>query len=142
VLDRERAVDRTHTHGGQRMQSVDAEDDLLERAARDRPHDHDVARVERDVARAHREAAVDPADHPRDGGEHALVTAGAERALQPLAVPAAGRADDGDTHARTILSRADQPVTELSFGRVSSSDDLHPPDGRAGRSLSRDAQPI
>src|SRR3954453_14840089 len=29
--------------GGQRVQRVDAEDDLLERAARDRAHDHDVA---------------------------------------------------------------------------------------------------
>jgi hypothetical protein len=34
------------------------------------------------------------------------VPAGAQRALQPLAVPAAGRADDCDAHAATILSPA------------------------------------
>ena len=39
VLDRERAVDGAHADGGQRVQRVDAEDDLLERATWDGTHD-------------------------------------------------------------------------------------------------------
>ena len=116
VLDRERAVDGAHADGGQRVQRVDAEDDLLERAARDRAHDHDVARVERDLARAHREAAVDPAHHPRHGGEGAFVPAGGQRALQPLGVPASGRADDCDAHAYAILYPAGGPADAPARG--------------------------
>ena len=101
ALDRQSAVDGAHADGGQRVQRVDAEHDLLERPARDAAHDDDVARVERHLAPAHRHAAVDAADHPRHRSEAALVPARGQRALQPLGVPASARAHDRDAHQRT-----------------------------------------
>ena len=96
-LDRVRAVDRAHAAGGKRVQHVHAEDDLLERAARDAAHEHDVAAVERQLARAHAEAAaLDAAHHPRHGSEVALVAARRQSPFQPTSVPAAGRAQDRD----------------------------------------------
>ena len=77
---------------GQHVQRVDAEDDLLERAARDPAHDHDVAPVQAAMLGA----AVDPAHHPRHRGEFARMPARGQRALEPLGVPAAGRAEDRD----------------------------------------------
>ena len=64
-LDRVRAVHRAHAGGGKRVQHIHAEDDLLERAARDAAHEHDVAAVERQLARAHAKATLDAAHHPR-----------------------------------------------------------------------------
>src|SRR3954451_2732016 len=100
MLDGQRAVDRTHADGGQRVERVDAEDDLLERATWDRTYDHDVALVERHLARAHPESIRDAGHHAGHGREGAFVPATGERALQPLGVPAAGRADDRCAHAR------------------------------------------
>ena len=90
-LDRVRAVDRAHAAGGKRVQHVHAEDDLLERAARDAAHEHHVAAVERQLARAHAEAAaLDAAHHPRHGSEVALVAARRQSPFQSTSVPAAG----------------------------------------------------
>ena len=69
ALDRARAVDARHAARLERVQGVDAEDDLLERAARDAAHDHGVAAVERHVAAAHGDVAVDAPDHARHGHE-------------------------------------------------------------------------
>ena len=95
-LDRVRAVDRAHAGGGKGVEHVHAEDDLLERAARDAAHEHDVAAVEGQVARAHAEVAFDAGHHPRDRREGALVPARRKRPLQPASVPAAGGAQNRD----------------------------------------------
>jgi hypothetical protein len=89
VLDRERGVDRAHADGLQRVERVDAEDDLLERAARDRAHDHDVARLERDLARVRPKAGVDPAHDPRHRRERAPMPAPGQRTFEALGVPPA-----------------------------------------------------
>ena len=91
--------------GGKRVQHVHAEDDLLERAARDAAHEHDVAAVERHLARAHAEAALDAAHHPRHRREGALVPARRQRPLQPASVPAAGRAQDRDAQPASAHRR-------------------------------------
>src|SRR3954469_14199011 len=74
------------------MQRIDAEHHLLERAARDPADEHDIAGVEA----ADAQPAVDPADHPRHRGELARVPTAGRRVLEPLGVPAAGGAEDGD----------------------------------------------
>jgi hypothetical protein len=51
------------------VQRVDPEDDLLQRAARDAADDHGVALVERDLAAAHGDVAVDAPEHARHGHE-------------------------------------------------------------------------
>ena len=99
ALDGDGAVDRAHAGRIERVQRVDAEDDLLERPARDAAHDHDVARVEGDLAAAHGDAAVDPARQPRHRREGAGVPARGQRALQALRVPASGGAENRDAQA-------------------------------------------
>src|SRR4051794_25564322 len=105
ALDRERGVDHAHARRDERVQRVDAEDDLLERPARDPADDHDVAALERDVAAADRDAAVDAADHAGHRREGARVPARAERPGDPLGVPAAGRAHHRDAHVQACRPR-------------------------------------
>ena len=92
MLDGQRAVDGAHADGGQRVERVDAEDDLLERATWDRTHDHDVALVERHLARAHRNpSAIRPTMRVTGAKAHScprLVNARSSRsACQPPVEP-------------------------------------------------------
>jgi hypothetical protein len=111
-LDRAPGVDRAHAGRVEGVQDVDPEDDLLERAARHAAHEHAVAALERQLVAAHGDAPVDATHHPRDRREPALVPARRQGPLQPLRVPAAGRAEDRDAHHGTTRtasshSRAD-----------------------------------
>ena len=105
-LDRVRPVDRAHADSAQRVQRVDAEDDLLERASRDAAHEHDVAVVERDLVSADGEAAVDAADHPRDRREAACVSARGQGPFDLPCVPASGRTQNRDAQPRLAHRRA------------------------------------
>ena len=111
-LDRARAVDDGHAPRHERVQHVDAEDHLLERAARDAAHDHRVAAFEA----AHRDVAVDAPDHAGHGHEQVLVAARRERAGQLPRVPAAARPQDRDPQPqkeRSSTSRLTRPASKL-----------------------------
>ena len=111
-LDRPRAVDARHAALGEHVQRVDAEDDLLERAARDAADDHGVAVVEP----ADRDVAVDAPDHARHGHEPVLVAARRERVGQLPRVPAAARPEDRDRqpqNERSSTSRLTRPASKL-----------------------------
>ena len=98
------------------MQRVDAEDDLLERAARDAADDHGVAVVEPDLAAAHRDVAVDAPDHACHGHEPMLVAPRRERVGQLPRVPAAARPQDRDgqpQNERSSTSRLTRPASKL-----------------------------
>ena len=108
-LERPRAVDARH---GERVQRVDAEDHLLERAARDAAHDHGVAAVEA----GHRDVAVDAPDHARHGHEPVLVPPRLERVGELPRVPAAARSEDRDgqpQNERSSTSRLTRPASKL-----------------------------
>ena len=94
------------------MQRVDAEDHLLERAARDAAHDDRVAAFEA----AHRDVAVDAPDHPRHGHEPMLVAPRREGVDQLLRVPSAARPEDRDgqpQNERSSTSRLTLPASKL-----------------------------
>ena len=108
----------THVHAAslERVQGVDAEDDLLERPARDAAHDHGVAAVELNVATAHGDVAVDAPDHARHGHDPLLVAARRERIGELLGVPAAARPQDRDgqpQNERSSTSRLTAPASKL-----------------------------
>jgi hypothetical protein len=108
-----RPVDHPDARGGQRVEDVDAEDDLLEGAARDAAHEHHVARVERELAAVQRDAALDPGDQPRHGREAAGMPARDQRALEPLRVPAPGGPQDRDPHAHGCPHSTGPPPLHL-----------------------------
>jgi hypothetical protein len=109
ALERSRAVEARHV---KRVQRVDAEDDLLERAAWDAADDHRVAVVEL----PDRDPAVDPPDHPRDRHEPVPVPARLECAGELPRVPAAARSQDRDgqpQNERSRTSRLTLPASKL-----------------------------
>ncbi len=98
------------------MQRIDAEDDLLERAARDAADDHGVAAVEPDLAAGHRDVAVDAPDHAGHRDEPMLVATRRERVGQLPRVPAAARPQDRDGQPqkeRSSTSRLTRPASKL-----------------------------
>ena len=107
----------THGHAArdERVQRVDAEDHLLERAARDAAHDHGVAAVERLALRT----ATSPSMRPTmrvTGHEPVLVAARRERVGQLPRVPAAARPQDRDgqpQNERSSTSRLTRPASKL-----------------------------
>jgi hypothetical protein len=116
ALERARAVDAGHAAGLERVQGVHAEDDLLERPARDAPHDHGVAVVEPHVAAAHGDVAVDAPEHARHGQDAMLVPARRQRIGELLRVPAAARPQDRDgqpQNERSSTSRLTAPASKL-----------------------------
>ena len=116
ALERARAVDAGHAARLERVQGVDAEDDLLERPARDAAHDHGVALVERHLAAAHGDVAVDAPDHARHGQDAMLVAARRQRVGELLRVPAPARPQDRDgqpQNERSSTSRLTAPASKL-----------------------------
>ena len=94
------------------MQSIDTEDHLLERAARDAADDHGVAAFEA----VHGDVAVDSPDHARHGHEPVLVPARLERVGELPRVPAAARSEDRDgqpQNERSSTSRLTPPASKL-----------------------------
>ena len=115
-LDRARAVDARHAAGDERVQRVDAEDHLLERAARDAADEHRVAAVELELAAAHGDGAVDPPDHAGHLHQAMLVATRREGVDQLLRMPAAGRSQDRDgqpQNERSRTSRLTWPASKL-----------------------------
>jgi hypothetical protein len=115
-LDRARAVDAGHAPLGERVQRVDAEDDLLEGAARDAAHDHGVAAVEPELAAAHRDVAVDAPEQARHRHEPMLVATRREGVGKAPRVPAAARSQDRDgqpQNERSSTSRLTRPASKL-----------------------------
>ena len=94
------------------MQRVDAEDHLLERAARDAAHDHRIAAVEA----GHSDVTVDAPDHACHGHEPMLVASRRERVGELLRVPSAARPEDRDgqpQNERSSTSRLTWPASKL-----------------------------
>ena len=108
----------THGHAArdERVQRVDAEDHLLERAARDAADDHGVAAVEQT---SRLRTATSPSMRPTmrvTGTSAMLVAARRERVGQLLRVPAAGRPQDRDgqpQNERSSTSRLTAPASKL-----------------------------